>query len=74
MKQNITITHTMPAMFAGVYVSENSACLADAWKIARNASADYHAARIDINGRTHAVFFNGEVTFIAASALMIASL
>lgn len=72
--QTITITHTMPAVFAGVYVSEKSACLADAWKAARKASADYHAARIDINGHVHAVFYNGEVTHIAASALMIASL
>ena len=38
MKQTITITRTLPAMFAGVYVSEISACLADAWKAARNAS------------------------------------
>ena len=73
-KDNIEIIFTLGAFFAGLRGADTAETVAEAWRIAREKSADYRAAWIEINGRPFLKFYNGALDCIYEKRLNLAKL
>lgn len=69
----IEVLYSLPAFWAGERGRAVPATLADAWRIAREKSANFAGAVILVNGEEHATFCNGRREAILATALELAT-